>query len=72
MRNELRIAVKLTDKPDTCPQCGGKIVDIVYGEPTAETMDAVERGEVMLGGCCITEDAPEWQCVRCGQHYKQK
>lgn len=49
MKNELRIAVKLNEKPNTCPQCGGKVVGIVYGEPTAKTMDAVERGEVMLG-----------------------
>lgn len=70
MKNELRIA-KLNEKPNTCPQCGGKVVGSGYGVPTAKTMDAVERGEVMLGGCCINEDTPEWQCVKYGQHYKK-
>ena len=36
-----------------CPKCGGKIVEILYGEPTEELFNAAERGEVILGGCCI-------------------
>lgn len=71
MKNERRIAVKFTHKPETCPQCGGKVVDIVYGEPTSETMETADRGEVILGCCIVTDDSPEWQCITCGQHYKQ-
>lgn len=72
MKNEKRIAIKFMVKPEVCPQCGGRVVDILYGEPTPEAMEAIERGELMLGGCIVSEDAPEWQCVKCGQHYKQE
>jgi ribosomal protein S27AE len=47
-----------------CPKCG---VLIFYGYPTRDSMDdlleAVDRGEVELGGCCIRE---ENFCPRCG------
>lgn len=59
------------DKLKTCPKCGGRIVKIVYGEPTEELFEAADRGEVILGGCCITLDEngnqidPEYGCVNC-------
>lgn len=71
MKNEKRITLKCHQKPETCPQCGGKVVEIIYGEPTQETFEMAERSEVMLGGCILTEDAPDWQCTKCGQHYMQ-
>ena len=54
-----------------CPSCGGKVVPIVYGEPMGELMEMAERGEVVLGGCCIEVDKngnslmPEWTCTNC-------
>ena len=54
-----------------CPVCGGKLVPIVYGEPMGELMEMAERGEVVLGGCCIEVDEngcivnPKWACTNC-------
>lgn len=69
MKNEKRIAIKFSEKPDVCPQCGGKVVEIIYGLPTYETFEASKRGEVMLGGCVVYDEAADWQCNKCGQHY---
>ncbi len=63
--------IKVKSKPQTCPKCNGKIVDIIYGEPSYELFEAAERGEVVLGGCCICVDEngnindPSWECTNC-------
>lgn len=43
-------------KPCKCPKCGGKVVPIVYGMPAPELYEKAQRKEVVLGGCCITEE----------------
>ncbi len=54
-------------KPRKCPACGGeRIVPIIYGEPMECLMKEEVEGKVILGGCCITGNDPEWGCVDCG------
>jgi len=49
-----------------CPKCGGKAVKISYGYPTSELGEKAERGEVVLGGCGVSDDDKKWQCLECG------
>ena len=56
-------------KPRKCPHCGGKLIDIVYGEPDPTTFEQAERGEIALGGCIITSESPFWQCSSCGHQF---
>ena len=64
-------------KADTtiCPKCGGKLVEIIYGEPMADLLEKARRGEVILGGCCILTDedgniiSPEYGCIDCGEKF---
>jgi len=66
---------KKSSVPKTCPKCGGKVVKIIYGEPTEELFEASDRGEVILGGCCIALDengnqiSPEYGCVDCEERF---
>jgi len=40
-------------KPRKCAKCGSaKIVKIMYGYPSDEAFRMVEKGEIILGGCC--------------------
>ena len=40
-----------------CPNCGAhSVVRIIYGYPGPELFERAERGEVMLGGCCISAE----------------
>ena len=60
----------MTPKPDGCPKCGSeKVAGILYGLPSFD--EGLERrlnaGEVVLGGCTITDDDPLWHCLDC-QH----
>lgn len=52
-------------KPAKCPVCKGKVASIVYGEPSAELGKKAEQGDVVLGGCLITEYSADWMCVDC-------
>lgn len=69
------MVMEVRNKPTVCPNCGGKVVPIIYGEPIPETFESSERGEVVLGGCCVevNEDGvilnPEWACVECNKQF---
>jgi DNA-directed RNA polymerase subunit RPC12/RpoP len=49
-----------------CPRCGSdKVVRILYGLPTAKGRIEAEAGRIALGGCVVTDNAPQYQCIEC-------
>lgn len=54
-----------------CPRCGEELLEIIYGMPGSELFEASERGEVILGGCCISGDDPAYHCKKCKINYSQ-
>ena len=56
------------EKPDKCPKCGAPVYRIQYGMPmmSEEEYFNTYHEHVIYGGCCISEDDPEWQCSECG------
>ena len=56
----------MTREKPTCPKCSSEnVAAIVFGYPSPEMFEDRERGEIVLGGCCVTEDDPEWHCKEC-------
>jgi len=53
----------------TCAACGasGEPVRVVYGDPIPETVERARRGEIVLGGCTVTGDDPQWACSSCSE-----
>jgi len=50
-----------------CPHCGSdKTATILYGMPAPDGMDRAERGEIVLGGCVVSDDDPQLACRDCG------
>jgi hypothetical protein len=50
-----------------CPGCGSTdAVRIVYGYPDFELGEAERRGEVVLGGCLVGPESPDYECRGCG------
>jgi hypothetical protein len=50
-----------------CPACGASdATPIVYGYPDQELAEAERRGEIVLGGCVIGPESPEFECRACG------
>lgn len=37
-----------------------------------EERQQVEAGKIVLGGCVLTGDDPDWQCVDCGKSFPEK
>lgn len=57
-------------KRGACPSCGSKhTAPIGYGYPSAGMMDAAERGEIALGGCCVSDNDPKHRCKECGREW---
>jgi len=65
-------------KGSTCPSCAkGKLVPIVYGLPMEDLMEQAQRGEVILGGCVVTQmidgdvtwGDPELGCSACERKF---
>ena len=64
--------INVIRRPRRCPRCGGEICDILYGEPVStweeDHMKATGHRAV-LGGCCIHEGIPDYQCTDCGLQF---
>lgn len=54
-----------------CPQCGGKVVPIEYGNPCGDVALQVRAQQrvTISGGCVVPPDAPDRGCVQCGQWF---
>lgn len=55
-------------KPKKCPPCRStRIVNIMYGLPafSKKLEDDLNSGKIVLGGCCVSDDDPRWQCLDC-------
>lgn len=56
-------------KPRKCIACGGKVVPILYGEPDEEGGALIDAKEMIMGGCCVTDNDPQWGCLNCDTIY---
>jgi hypothetical protein len=49
-----------------CPACGSlESLPVEYGFPSLEMGEAAERGEIVLGGCLIGPESPDYECRDC-------
>ena len=55
-----------------CPQCGSReTAKILYGMPTwsPELDEQINKGGIVLGGCCITRCDPVYRCNKCKKDF---
>jgi hypothetical protein len=55
----------------SCPKCKSSkgVIPIAYGLPSLELGESADRGEVVLGGCVVGDDSPEWHCKTCKKNW---
>lgn len=53
----------------TCPTCGRQGVEILYGDPSPDAIEAEERGELVIGGCLGDAGRPAMACTGCGTQW---
>ena len=62
-----------TNKVTPCPKCKSKkTVPIVYGMPSLEMSKEEKAGRLILGGCVMNFDNPEWRCKKCEYEWKPR
>ena len=62
-------------KNPKCPFCGSeRTCQIFYGYPVdiEEYLEAEAKGELIGGGCCITNDDPAWHCHDCSNEWGKR
>jgi hypothetical protein len=55
-----------------CTQCNGtSVAEIIYGlcDITDELDQAINKKEIILGGCLITNHDSKWECNDCGEQW---
>lgn len=56
---------------DVCPDCGKKLIPIIYGLPAPELLRSDKNGEdYILGGCLVSYDNPTDYCKNCEKGVK--
>ena len=58
-----------------CPECGKSwIAEILWGyPPDMRTIEGkLERKEIVLGGCLVTDHDPKWECNECLTRWGQR
>ena len=62
-------------RPSRCPVCGStRVARILWGllVPDRELQLAMAAGEVIPGGCRVSDDDPIWQCTECGASFGRR
>lgn len=62
---QIEEAVMDPTRKRNCPECGGRLIWVVYGYPDGEVAEAARRGDVDLGGCCVPAPEQPWRAARC-------
>ena len=59
------------EKPQVCPKCGHKVATVFYGYPvfSEELQRDIDNGDIILGGCEITEFNHDWECTHCHKKF---
>jgi len=63
------------NKTKECPKCGKKkIAQFLFGMPAYSKLlqRDMNEGVVILGGCEVSPDAPEYKCQDCGHEWTDK
>ena len=58
-----------------CPKCSGEfIAKIFWGYPgNLEAMqEQLEKKEIVLGGCVVTDHDPKWMCNSCNHQWGER
>jgi len=56
-----------------CPKCDSdRVSPIIYGDPSDEMLTKAARKEVVLGGCMMRKNSPDFLCQDCGTRWTRR
>lgn len=62
-------------KNPSCPKCNSSNVAVIfygYPLPSEELSKSLDSDQIILGGCCITDDDPKWECNSCSYRWGKR
>jgi hypothetical protein len=65
----------LRELKPSCPNCNSENVAwIFWGYPgdMSAIKEDLDKGEIVLGGCVITEHDPKWECIDCHHRWGER
>jgi len=65
----------LSKKNPPCPSCGSKnACHIFWGYPAnmEQYLEAIAKKEIAAGGCCISDNDPKWECIKCNLRWGKR
>ncbi len=66
----------MTESHLRCPNCNKEwISEIVWGFPghyDKYLEEQIERKEIILGGCLVTDHDPKWECNNCYHRWGER
>jgi hypothetical protein len=65
----------LGEKKLKCPNCNKEwIAEILWGYPedTRSLEESLEKKEIVLGGCLVTNNDPRWECNNCNHKWGER
>ena len=57
-----------------CPKCNSSsIARILWGYPADmdSLKEALEKKEIVLGGCVVSDNDPKWECNNCNHRWNE-
>ena len=72
---EMTTRYEYSRKPRKCPACKeSTVATILWGMPaySPDLENELEAGHIVLGGCCVSDDDPTWQCTSCNMEIFRK
>jgi len=65
--------IRVSKKPRACPVCGSsRIATYLWGMPdfsNKKIQNEIDEGKIIIGGCCISDDDPEYHCHECSTDF---
>ena len=57
-----------------CPECNKKLVaEILWGYTDMKVIEEkLEKKEIVLGGCIVTDHDPKWECNNCHHQWGER
>ena len=55
-----------------CPNGHGDVVRVVMGLPDEDLFEAAEDGHVVIGGCVVGPESPDWACLVCHTQWRDE
>jgi len=59
----------------TCPECKSKNVAWIqwgFVEITESLERELDQGKITLGGCCVSDNDPKWECNDCYHRWGER